>query len=438
MKKFILTAAAAVAALSAAAQTSPWSLSDCISYAMEHNISIRQRQNAVEQSEIELNTTSSSRLPGVSAGASQNFSFGRGLTADNTYANTNTATTGFSIGADMNLFNGFRTRNSIIRGKLDLEAATADLEKARDDIRVGVAQAYMQILYNAEIAEVADRQIEIDEQHVARISEMLANGKASEVELAQQEASLAQSRLTSTQAQNNLRLAILDLTQLLELPSPEGFSVVRPSGDAEGSILPLPEEIYAAAVSSKPAVRAEELRLESSASAIAIAKSSLYPSLSLSGGIGSNYYNASSIPSETFRKQLNNNFSQYIGLNLSIPIFSRFSVRNGIRSAELGRTNQQLQLESVKKALYKEIQQAYYGAVAAREKLAGSREAVKSSRASFELTEAKYENGKAGITEFNEAKNQYMKAESDLVQARYEYIYQTKLLDFYRGEELSF
>lgn len=438
MKKFILTAAAAVAAFSAAAQTSPWSLSDCISYAMEHNISIRQRQNAVEQSEIELNTASSSRLPGVAAGASQNFSFGRGLTADNTYANTNTATTGFNIGADMNLFNGFRTRNSIIHGKLDLEAATADLEKARDDIRVGVAQAYMQILYNAEIAEVADRQIEIDEQHVARISEMLANGKASEVELAQQEASLAQSRLTATQAQNNLRLAILDLTQLLELPSPEGFSVVRPSEDAEGIILPLPEEIYAAAVSSKPAVRAEELRLESSASAIAIAKSSLYPSLSLSGGIGSNYYNASSIPSETFRKQLNNNFSQYIGLNLSIPIFSRFSVRNGIRSAELGRINQQLQLESVKKALYKEIQQAYYGAVAAREKLAGSREAVKSSRASFELTEAKYENGKAGITEFNEAKNQYMKAESDLVQARYEYIYQTKLLDFYRGEELSF
>lgn len=438
MKKSILIIIVTAAAAMNAGAQNPWTLQDCIRYALEHNINIRQRENAVKRSEIELETAAAGRLPAVSAGASQNVSFGRGLTADNTYANTNTATTGFSLGADINLFSGFRTRNTIVRSRLDLEAATADLEKARDDIRVSIAQAYVQILYGMELAETAARQIDIDAQHVERISEMAANGKASEVDLSQQKAALAQSRLTATQAENNLKLALLDLAQLLELPSPEGFSIVRPETETVGTLLPSPEEIYDAAVTLRPSIKAEESRLKSSQSAIAIAKSPLYPSLSLSGGIGSNFYKSSSIPSEAFWAQINNNFSQYIGLSLSIPIFSRFSTRNGIKSAELYRDDQRLQLENAKKALYKEIQQAYYGAVAARDKLQSSREAAVSSEASFKLVEAKYENEKAGITEFNEAKNQYLKSVSDLAQAQYEFIYYVKLLDFYKGDELRF
>ena len=444
MRKYILFALMAVAAPTLA-QSHKWSLEECISYALEHSISIKQRDLNRQQQEIEVSTAKNSRLPDLNASAGENFSFGRGLTAENTYTNTNTNSTSFSLGTSVPLFTGFRIPRTLELNRLNLEAATADLEKARNDIRMQVAQAYVQILYSMELCDVARRQIEIDSLQVFRLKEMLNNGKASGTQVAQQEATMAtmaQSKLTATQADNDYRLNILALTQLLELPSPEGFSIVRISPDA----LPLkeiaagmtPDAIYQEAVGIKPEILAETLRLQGTEKNIDIAKSALYPSLSLSGGVGSNYYKTSGFPAESFGKQLSNNFSQYIGLNLTVPIFNRFATRNSVRTAQLNRENQQMQLENTKKALYKEIQQAYYNAVNSKAKYASSEEALRSNREAFTLMSAKYEYGKANITEFNEAKNNLMKAESDLVRAKYEYLYNHALLSFYRGKELKF
>jgi outer membrane protein len=415
-----------------------WTLQECIDYALEHNISVQQQKNTVSQRELDLNTAKNSRLPGLSADASQNYSFGRGLTADNTYANTNTSSTGLSLGASANLFNGFNTKNTIELNQLNLQAATADLDKAKDDIRMNVAAGYVQILYDMEIRDVAEHQISIDSLQVVRLKAMLQNGKASVVEVSQQEATLAKDYLTMTQAENDLRIAQLNLSQLLELPSPEGFSVVRPSFNMDSVLLTNPDEIYSTAVTTRPGVLAEQYRLSGTEKSINIAKSAMYPSLSLSGGLGTNYYTTSNGNADSFSKQLNNNFSQYVGLSLSIPIFNKFSTRNSIRSAQLSQENQRLQLESTKKSLYKEIQQAYYNAVASQSKYFSSKQACQSAETSFNQVSAKYENGKANITEFNESKNQYLEAESNLVQAEYEYIYQSKLLDFYKGQELKF
>jgi outer membrane protein len=325
--------------------------------------------------------------------------------------------------------------------KLNLEAATADLEKAKNDIRMQVAQAYVQILYNLELCEVANRQIEIDSMHVHRLTEMMKNGKASGTEVAQQEASLAQSRLTATQADNDYRLSLLSLTQLLELPSPEGFTISREVNQElwnEVHSLPSPDVIYQEALIIKPEIQAEQSRLASSAKNIDIAKSAKLPSLSLQGGLGTNYYKTSGLPGDKFFKQLNNNFSQFLGLSLNVPIFNRFETRNSIKNAQLSQYNQQLQLDNVKKNLYKEIQQAYYNAVTSEAKYQSSVQAKRSQEEAFRLMSAKYEYGKANITEFNEAKNNLMKAESDLVRAKYEYLYQNALIEFYRGKDLSF
>lgn len=437
MRRIILLSALLTLCAGASAQQGAWNLSQCIDYALEHNISVKQSEIAVDQREIDLNTAENRRLPGVSASSSQNFSFGRGLTADNTYANTNTTSTSFSLGADVPVFQGFAIRDNIALSKLNLAAATADLDKARDDIRVAVAQAYVQILYDMEIVDVANAQVGIDEQQVARLEEMQRQGRASGAEVSAQRATLSQSRLSATQAANNLQIAILDLTQLLELSSPEGFSIVRPSVDAFEPVLLLnPEQIYAEAVEIKPAIQSEKLKLDYALKNVDLAKGSYLPTLSLSGGLGSNFYTSSGYEHKTFGQQIKNNFSQYIGLSLSLPIFSRFSTRNSVRSAELSVTTQELQLESVRKSLYKEIQQAYYNAVASQGKYESSRSAAESAADAFELMQAKYENGKASITEFNESKNRYMSAQSDLVQAQYEYLYQTRLLDFYRGRDL--
>jgi len=427
------------------AQSAPWTLRQCCEYAVSNNLQIKQRENERIKHQLQLSTARNARLPDLDADINENVSFGRGLTSDNTYSNTNTSSTSFSLNSNIALFTGFQIPNTIQLNKLNLEAATQDLEKAKNDIRTQVAQAYVQILYDIEIAEVANRQVAIDSQQVHRLQVMYDNGKASPAELSQQQATLAQSRLTATQASKDLQLSYLALAQLLELPSPDGLTIARPElslapspvGKVRGETIS-PDIIYSEALTFRPEVAAEQLRLQGTEKSIKIAQSALYPTLMFTAGLGTNYYHMSDFDSDAFGKQLRNNFSQYLGLNLQIPIFNRFATRNKIRSARVDQEIQQLQLENVKKTLYKEIQQVYYNAMAAEEKWRKSDQAVKAAQDAFILMEAKYENGKANITEFDDAKNKLMKAESDLVQARYEYLYQTALLDFYRGRELKF
>ncbi len=427
--------------LPSGAQTQ-WSLRDCCEYAVANSITVKQKEKAVEKQGYSLSTARNSRLPNLSGTASQNFSFGRGLTEDNIYANTNTSNTSLQLQTAVPIFTGFQIPENIKLNRLNLEAATADLEKAKDDIRMEVAKAYVQILYDQEISAVAHRQVGIDSLQVVRLQAFVQNGRASEAELSRQKATMASSQLTATQADNNTRLAILTLTQLLELTTPEGFQIATPTEEEMLHIadlsLTLPDQVYNEALSVKPEIHAQELRLKGSEHSINIARAGHYPKLNFSAGLGTNYYTTSGFPSNSFGDQIKNNFSQFIGLNLTIPIFDRFSVRNNIRSAKVDRENQRLTLDNTKKKLYKEIQQVYYNALNAQAKENSSRQAVASSKDAFELTQAKYENGKANITEFNEAKNTYMKSESDLVQARYEHLYQRALLEFYRGKELNF
>ena len=443
MKNLIIILCTSAQLMAAYAQTStdtPWTLEKCISHALEHNITVRQQQNTVRQQQIQLDDNRGNHLPVVDASVGQNFSFGRGLTAQNTYENTNTSSTSFSIGASVPIFSGNKIVNSVKLAQLNLDASLADLDKAREDISMQVAKAYVQILYDMEVADVARRQIAIDSMQTARLQAMMRSGKASQAEVSQQNAQLAQSRLTATEADNNCRLSLLALSQLLELPTPEGFSIQRPdvaSISLSSSLPPLPDVVYAEALGLKPQIKAEQLRLSASEYSIRIARGDYMPTLSLNGGLGTNYYKTSGFDADAFGTQLKNNFSQYLGVNLSIPVFNHFATRNKIRMAKLDRDNQTLRLEDTRKTLYKEIQQVYYAAIAAHARLCSCSEALRSGEDAFELTKSKYENGKATITEFNEQKNNMLKAQSDMIQAKYEYLYQTSLLDFYRGRKLD-
>ena len=432
---FLLLLALPSIALSA----EPWTLNQCIEYALEHNISVQQSSINVKQQEIALSTAEARRLPGISASGSQNFSFGRGLTADNTYSNTNTTSTSFSLGGELPIFQGFDINNGIKLSKLNLQAATADLEKAKDDIKVAVAQAYVEVLYSREILSVARGQVIVDSLQHERLEAMFRSGKASASDVASQSATLAQSRLAETQANGNTEIALLNLSQLLELKSPEGFDIAAPSVEnLQLSLLAKPEDIYAEAVDFKPQIISEQLRLDYAGTDINRAKGALLPSLSLNGGIGTNFYTANGRDNDSFGSQLKNNFSQYVGLSLNIPIFARLSTRNSIRSAKLAYENQKLQLENTKKSLFKEIQQAYYNALTSQSKYTSSGRAAESASQSFNLVRERYENGKANITEYNESKNRYLEAESNFLQARYECLFQTKLLDFYRNGKIEF
>lgn len=213
-KIFIIVSLVVLVSLESYAQQS-WTLQQCADYAVSHNIGIQQKDLTRQQNELRLSTARNSRLPDLTGTVGETFSFGRGLTIDNTYTNRSTSSTSFSIGTSVPLFTGFRIPNNIRLSQLNLEAAIEDLEKAKNDIRMQVAKAYVQILYDTEIADVAWRQVAIDSMQVERLQAFFNNGKASGAEVSQQKATHAQSILTATQADNNLQLSKLTLTQLL-------------------------------------------------------------------------------------------------------------------------------------------------------------------------------------------------------------------------------
>lgn len=420
-----------------------WSLRRCIDYAIEHNINIRRTANAVEQSAVEANTAKWARLPNLNGSAGQSWNWGRTQTAvkneetgdySTVYVNTSSQGSNLNLSTSIPLFTGLQIPNQYALAKLNLKAATADLAKAQEDIAINVASAYLQVLFNQELQQVAESQVELSLQQQARITRLADMGKASMAEVAEAKARVAQDQMTAVQARNNYELALLDLSQLIELESPEGFLLESPDVSFALQQLTPPDEIYQTALAQKPAIQAAEYRLEGSKHSIRIAQSAYYPQLNLNGSLGTNYY---STINRTFRQQMGDNFSKYVGLSLSVPIFNRFSTRNRVRSARLQRDNYELQLTETKKTLYKEIQQAWYNAVAAESKYSSSHTAAEAGAESFRLMSEKYENGKANAVEYNEAKQNLMRAQSDELQAKYEYLFRSKILDFYKGETIE-
>lgn len=435
-----LSAIALLACLSAGLQAQEtWSLRRCIDYAVEHNIDIRQAANTAEQSAVEVNTAKWARLPNLNGSANQSWNWGRTQTAvpDETtgdystvYVNTASNGTNMQLSTSIPLFTGLELPHQYSLAKLNLKAATADLQKAKDDISINIASAYLQVLFNQELHDVALGQVELSLQQCQRIESLAGVGKASSAEVADARARVAQDRMTAVQTENDYRLSLLTLSQLIELDSPEGFMLESPSTAITPSPVTPPDDIYQTALTSKASIQAAQYRLEGSKHSVRIAQSGFYPQLNLNGSLGTSYY---STINRTFRQQMGDNFSKYLGLSLSVPLFNRLATRNRVRTARLQQENYALQLENAKKTLYKEIQQAWYNATAAESKYASSHAATLASEESFRLMTQKYENGKANAVEFNEAKQNLMKAQSDELQAKYEYLFRTKILDFYKG-----
>lgn len=440
MNKKIITAYALTMIFSANVQAQEkWDLEKCISHAIENNLNIKQQEASKEQSAVELSTAKWSRLPDLNGGASHSFNFGRSIQADNTYKSLNTQNTSFNLNTSIPLFTGLKITNNIALAKLNLKAATEDLNKAKEDISIQVASAYLQVLFNEELAQVAHIQVELSKEMLVQKEEYFKNGKASEAEWLEAKSRVAQDQLSAVQADNNYKLSLLDLSQLLELPSPENFSIVSPTAEMEEYMesISSPADIYNQAILFKPSIKAAKYRLEGAAKSVKIAKSAYFPQLSFGAGLSTNYYKVAGMKNSLFGSQLRDNFSQYLGFQLTIPIFNRFGTRNQVRSARIQQNTLNWQLEDSKKALYKEIQQAYYNALGAESRYQSSITADKAAEASFNLMKEKYAEGKANATEYNESRTSWMKAISEKLQAKYDYIFRTKILDFYKGVPLT-
>lgn len=434
--KYIVIALLCTVTLSSMAQNG-WTLRQCIEYAIENNVTIQRAENLAEQTKVTVNTSKWARLPNLSGSASHNYNWGRAELADNTYINSDGTTSSFNLSTNIPLFTGFELPNQYALSKLNLLASIEELNKAKDDLSINIASAYVQVLFNKELYAVALEQVALSKEQYNRMLRLEEVGKASAAQVAEAKARVAQDEMSAVQADNNYQLSLLDLSQMLELPTPEGFSLATPDDEPGFEPLTPPDAIFLDAVNMKPEILAAQYRLEGSEKNIRIAQSGHYPTLSFNAGLSSSFYTVGGHAGEDFFTQLDNRFRKSLGFSLSVPIFNRFATRNRVRTAKLQQMNYSMQLDEAKKGLYKEIQQAWYNAVAAESKYNSSVAAVDANEESFRLMGEKFENGKATSVEYNEAKLNLMRALSDRIQAKYDYMFRSKVLNFYKGEPIQ-
>lgn len=427
MKKIAIIMAAALTAVTASARE--WTIDECVDYAVAHNIDVaRQRLNA-DNGEIAVTASKDAFLPSVSGYASQGFSFGRGLTADNTYVNRNTSS--FSMGASMSLplFQGLRAVRQLDYSRTSLRAMLERCEEARDNVELNVISQYLQALYASEAVQVARLTLSISQGELLRRQALLEAGKIPELDIYQAKAQVAQDELSVVNAANDSILALLDLSQLLNLPDATDFTIA-PLPDSRMPLLE-PGEVFANAMRNNHTMRAGMLEEEAARKNIAVAQSGYIPTISFSAGLGTNYYRTSGFEQESFGQQLRHNFSKSLGFSLNVPIFDAFNTRNSVRRARVQAVSAALQLDDSRNRLYKSIMQAYTQAEGAHKKHEAAANTVESTRAAFDAMQVKYDNGRANATEYDKAKNDYTQALAQQLQAKYEAILRARILNFY-------
>ena len=416
-----------------------WTLERCIGHAVENNITIKQQQLNVEQHQNSYEQTRLGVLPSVNAGLSQSYSFGQSTGGDNINVNNNSSSTSGYISANVTLFNGLAKYNRIKASKLDYEAAVQNLEQAKNNIALNITSAYLDVLLNKELLATAQEQLQLTQEQIEINRQQVEAGKLAAGKLLETESQAAQEELDVTNRENSLWISKITLQQLLELPITDGFDIAVPDIDFDqvAATLLSVDTVYERAVEERPEIKSRELAVESADRQIAVARAQQYPSLSANAGYSNSYYKMSGMQNPSLSDQLDLHGSKSIGLSLNIPIFNGWQARTNVKNSKLQYQNTQLELQQAKNSLLKEIQQVYVNAQAALKRYESSQKAVSSADESFRYVKEKFDLGIVTPLEFNEAKNRLAQAQSTFIQAKYEYLFRMKILDFYYGRELS-
>jgi outer membrane protein len=422
-------------------QQKVWSLEECIKYAIENNIQIKQQSIQTDIQKNSFDLAKFQLLPSLNGQVSHSYSFGRALD-QNTYQfyNQTLQSDYFYAGGQLPIFNGLQNYNNIRKNNYQVLASQQDLQNISDNVALNVAVQYLQVLLNKELVAVNQNQLDITLQQIEKSRKLVDAGSVAKGNLLQIEAQAAQEELSLITIKNQLEISILTLTQFLELKSPAGFEVAAPeiSVDPNSVISGNIDDIYSIAEKNRPEIKSSELKLTASEYALKIAKGGRSPVISLNYSLNTRYTSIKNTTGlQSFNEQIKNNKNSGVGLSLNIPILNGWQVNKNISNSKLNVESSQYNLEGTKKQLYKSIQQAYTDAVAALKKYNVSIKAIASTEESFRYTEQKFNVGMVTSVDYNAAKTQLLKSQSDMTQAKYEFVFKTKVLDFYKGLPLK-
>ncbi len=426
-----------------------WTLEECIVYAYENNIEIKQSVLSVNSADRDLLQSKLNLAPSLNASANHSFGWGRSFDQSaNRYANKNTQQSYFSINSQVTLFNGMQMINNVRQKQFDYLSQKYTSDKIRNDMSLNVAASYLLILFNIELANNAQRQVNISVEQIDRTKKQVEAGAISSGSLYDIEAQGAADEANLVSAKNKVMLAYLDLMQLLDMETNSAFDIDKPVFDIVGSPSLLPAEmIYNKSVEIMPEIKSAEYRVESALRGLSIVKGMRSPRLYATSSYGTNFSDQlmkSYIPGQpgynemiNFNEQFKENRNGTVSLGLSIPIFNGYQVSTNIKKSEIYYESVSLNLESEKLRLRKNIEAAYADAIASYQTYLSRKKSVEAFDASFMFTEEKFNIGMVNSTDYNVVKIQLANAEADLASSKFDYIFKTKILDFYLGRSMS-
>ena len=423
----------------------PWTLQECIRYAQENNIEIQRQELSIEDAELARKQTRLNYIPSVSASVGSGTSFGRVLDPTTYEFRENSSNTDLSASLSLGteVFAGMRKYHQLKKSNLALQDMLLQVDKARNDLSLNITAAYLDVLFAEEKVTIASQRY--PNAHVAGRTDANAGGIGTQNHgrPAAIAADLADAQFQDIEAKNNRTLAYFTLCQLLEIDDYETFRILIPESMpvSRDGVAVGPGEIYEMA-QELPQVKSAGLAMDMADRDISIAKSGLYPTLSLSAGYGSSFSNGRQKPDINnpatyiqypFKDQIRDNASYHISLSLSIPIFNSLSARNNVKSYRIARHRAEYDYMIMQKNLNKEIRQAYIDAVGAYEQYEAAAKNVTTTEEAFRMLEEKYNLGAASPVDYSIALYNLVNARSQLAQAKYSYLFKTKILDFYRG-----
>ena len=416
-----------------------WTLDECINYALEHNLDIRKTQLARQQADYQYKVSKNAWLPTLNANAGEYLGFGQSPSYTGVYVSDNSSSASFGASLSLPLFQGLNLYNTAKADALNLQATEQDQRAAQLNLKLNVMAFYMQVLYGKEQVEIARRQVELSAEQLEKTRQLFESGRIAEADVYESQAQLASDQATLTQAETDLALSTLTLTQVLEIEYDENFEVSEPDAffASQEQEIGTPQATITTALQNQPAMEAARLRVQKSHYDLKATKSAWYPSLDFYAGYSNGLYHyfGDNYPNTPVNEQLKRNSRAQLGVSLNIPIFNGMKTKYRVKMSELSIADQQLDLENTEKTLRKEIQQAYGNAMAAQQKMAAMENSLNASRVAYDYAKGGYDMGKKTLLELNESKLRFHKAESDLLQARYEYLYRCKIIEYYKAEK---